>query len=54
MPRFLADEDFSNDFLRGLQRRVAHVDIVRVRDVGLRERATRMSSRARRTRTVFH
>jgi hypothetical protein len=36
MTRFLADEDFNNDVLRGLQRRVAHVDIVRVQDVGLR------------------
>jgi hypothetical protein len=36
MIRFLADEDFNNDVLRGLQRRVAHVDVVRVQDVGLR------------------
>jgi hypothetical protein len=35
MTRFLADEDFNNDVLRGLQRRVAHVDVVRVQDVGL-------------------
>lgn len=30
MTRFLADEDFNNDVLRGLQRRVAHLDVVRV------------------------
>jgi predicted nuclease of predicted toxin-antitoxin system len=36
MTRFLADENFNHDVLRGLQRRVAHLDIVRVRDVGLR------------------
>jgi uncharacterized protein DUF5615 len=34
--RFLADEDFNNDVLRGLLRRVADLDLVRVQDVGLR------------------
>jgi hypothetical protein len=34
--RFLADEDFNNDILRGLLRRVADLDLVRVQDVGLR------------------
>jgi len=33
--RFLADENFNNNILRGLQRRNATVDIVRVQDVGL-------------------
>jgi predicted nuclease of predicted toxin-antitoxin system len=36
MTRFLADEDFNNDILRGLLRRVARVDVVRVQDIGLR------------------
>jgi hypothetical protein len=36
MTRFLADEDFNNDVLLGLQRRVARIDIVRVQDAGLR------------------
>jgi hypothetical protein len=36
MTRFLADEDFNNDVLRGLMRRVARLEIVRVQDVGLR------------------
>jgi predicted nuclease of predicted toxin-antitoxin system len=36
MTRFLADEDFNNDILRGLVRRVAQVDVVRVQDIGLR------------------
>jgi len=35
MHRFLADENFNNDILRGLASRAAHVDIVRVQDVGL-------------------
>jgi hypothetical protein len=34
--RFLADEDFNNDILRGLVRRLGHFDLVRVQDVGLR------------------
>ena len=35
MHRFLADENFNNDILRRLASRAAHVDIVRVQDVGL-------------------
>jgi hypothetical protein len=35
MTRFLADEDFNNDILRGLLRRHADLDVVRVQDVGL-------------------
>ena len=33
--RFLVDEDFDNDILRGVLRRVAQLDIVRAQDVGL-------------------
>jgi hypothetical protein len=33
--RFLVDEDFDNDVLRGLLRRLPGLDIVRVQDVGL-------------------
>jgi hypothetical protein len=33
--RFLADEDFDNDILRGLLHRVADLPIVRVQDVRL-------------------
>ena len=33
--RFLVDEDFDNDILRGLLRRVPELDVVRVQDVGL-------------------
>lgn len=33
--RWLADENFNNDILRGLLRRKADVDIVRLQDVGL-------------------
>jgi len=33
--RLVADEDFDNDILRGLRRRRADLDIVRVQDVGL-------------------
>ncbi|MBI3924099.1 MAG: DUF5615 family PIN-like protein [Armatimonadetes bacterium] len=36
MIRLLADEDFNNTILRGLQRRIPHLDVVRVQDVGLR------------------
>lgn len=36
MIRFLADENFNNDIVRGLVRRVPGVDIVRVQDVGLK------------------
>jgi hypothetical protein len=35
MIRLLADEDFNNDILRGLVRRVAGVDVVRAQDVRL-------------------
>ena len=35
MIRFLADENFNNDILRGLVRRLPELDIVRVQDVGL-------------------
>ena len=33
--RFLADEDFDNDILRGMLRRVPDLDIVRAQDAGL-------------------
>ncbi len=33
--RFLADEDFDNDIVRGLLRRLPDLDIVRVQDVQL-------------------
>ncbi|MBK8998108.1 MAG: DUF5615 family PIN-like protein [Myxococcales bacterium] len=35
MLRFLADENFNNDIVRGLRRRGPHVDVSRVQDVGL-------------------
>jgi hypothetical protein len=35
MLRFLADENFNNDIIRGVRRRNGLVDIVRVQDVGL-------------------
>ncbi len=35
MLRFLADENLNSDIVRGLQRRRAELDIVRVQDVGL-------------------
>jgi len=34
--RWLADENFNNDIVRGVRRRNPTVDIVRVQDVGLR------------------
>jgi predicted nuclease of predicted toxin-antitoxin system len=34
--RFLVDEDFNNDVVRGLLRRVSEADLVRVQDLGLR------------------
>ena len=37
MIRFAADENFNNDVLRGVRRRDAAVDIVRVQDAGLAE-----------------
>ena len=33
--KWLADENFDNDIVRGLVRRVPEFDIVRVQDVGL-------------------
>lgn len=36
--KFLADEDFNNDILRGLFRILPKFDIVRVQDVGLIEK----------------
>lgn len=35
-PRFLADENIDPDLVLGLRRRVDHIDIARVQDVGLR------------------
>ncbi|QHG15976.1 DUF5615 family PIN-like protein [Nostoc sp. ATCC 53789] len=37
MLRFLADENFNNQIIRGVLRRNINVDIVRVQDVGLTE-----------------
>ena len=34
--RFLVDEDFDNDILRGVLRRKPDLDVVRTQDVGLR------------------
>lgn len=31
----LADENFDNDIVRGVLRRVVHADVLRVQDVGL-------------------
>ncbi|HEY4014232.1 MAG TPA: DUF5615 family PIN-like protein [Polyangiaceae bacterium] len=36
MTRFLVDEDFNNDILRGLLRRLAGLDVVRVQDASMR------------------
>ena len=36
MTRFLVDEDFNNDLVRGLLRRSPGTDLARVQDVGLR------------------
>lgn len=35
MIRFLVEEDFDNDIVRGLLRRMPSLDIVRVQDIGL-------------------
>lgn len=35
MLRFAADENFNNDIVRGVRRRLATVDIVRIQDVSL-------------------
>ncbi|WP_017747093.1 DUF5615 family PIN-like protein [Scytonema hofmannii] len=37
MLRFLADENFNNQIVRGVLRRNSNIDIVRVQDVGLSE-----------------
>jgi hypothetical protein len=37
MLRFLADENFNNQIIRGVLRRNSNVDIVRIQDVGLTE-----------------
>ena len=37
MLRFLADENFNNQIVRGVLRRNSDIDIVRVQDVGLAE-----------------
>jgi hypothetical protein len=34
MIRFLADEDFNNDILRGIQRRAPDISVVRIQDLG--------------------
>jgi hypothetical protein len=34
--RFLADEDFNNDILRGVLRRTSGLDVARVQDIGPR------------------
>ena len=34
MLRFLADEDFDNDIVRGMLRRLPTLDLVRAQDVG--------------------
>ena len=35
MTRFLADENFNNQIVRGILRQAPSIDIVRVQDVGL-------------------
>ena len=35
MVRFLADENFNNDIMRGVLRRNAEIDLVRIQDIGL-------------------
>ncbi|MEH2366616.1 DUF5615 family PIN-like protein [Nostoc sp.] len=37
MLRFLADENFNNQIIRGVLHRNSNIDIVRVQDVGLTE-----------------
>lgn len=39
--KFIADEDFNNDILRGLFRILSEFDVVRVQDVGLIEKHDR-------------
>ena len=36
MMRFVADENFNNDLVRGLLRRKPELDIIRIQDIGLR------------------
>ena len=35
MLKFLADENFNNDIMRGVLRRNSEVDVVRIQDIGL-------------------
>ena len=35
MPRFLADENFNNDIIRGLLRRNPDIDITRIQEIGI-------------------
>jgi hypothetical protein len=35
MLRLAADENFNNDIVRGLRRRLPHIDILRIQDAGL-------------------
>ena len=35
MVRFLADENFNNDIMRGVLRRNPEIDLVRIQDIGL-------------------
>lgn len=35
MVRFLADENFNNDIMRGVLRRNSDIDLVRIQDIGL-------------------
>lgn len=35
MVRFLADENFNNQIVRGIRRQNSNIDMVRVQDVGL-------------------
>lgn len=37
MLKFLADENFNNQIVRGVLRQISNVDIVRIQDVGLSE-----------------
>jgi hypothetical protein len=60
MLRFLADEDFDNDIVRGMLRRLPTMDIVRVQDVGLsgaldpKSAHMRMVHSASRGEGIFH
>ena len=50
MIRFLVDEDFNNDILRGLRRRLPGVDALRIQALGLARRERRNGARPRRSR----